>query len=383
MSTYDIPIDRLIHFRRKVLHRYPELSGSETETAHQIAAFLSACNPDEIIRGIGGTGVAAIYRGQDDGPVVMLRCELDALPIQEPDHIPHRSENSGVSHKCGHDGHMAILCGVAVLLSHQPPKRGKVVLLFQPSEENGKGAASVLHDPKFEAIKPDWIFALHNLPTFPKNQIIVKNGQFTPAVNSIIVKYTGYTAHAATPDKGVNPARALAELTIELLDWNTDSNLNDFLIVTPVYQKLGEKAYGTSAGEGEAHFTLRCRDTEQMRAIEKRIESRAKAIADRHQLMIETDWIEEFYSGFNNEQAVDYIRKAASKTGAKLREVDQPFRWGEDFGIFTHAFKGAMFCVGAGEDHPALHHPDYDFPDEIIETAVKVFYETINEVLNV
>ena len=146
-------METLIQFRKE-LHRYPEISGKEIKTAQRILAFLSEYKPDEVITHLGGEGTLAVYQGKTEGKTVLLRCELDALPITEINTFEHQSVYSGISHKCGHDGHMAILCGLARELTLQPLEKGTVLLLFQPSEEEGNGAKSVLEDPKFKNIQP-------------------------------------------------------------------------------------------------------------------------------------------------------------------------------------------------------------------------------------
>src|ERR687891_222734 len=146
------------------LHRRPELSGQEKQTAQTVQAFLRAAGADKVITELGGHGVAGIYDGRTPGPTIMLRAELDGLPIQETSEIPHRSEVPGKAHLCGHDGHMTILAAVARDLCRTRPRCGRAVLLFQPAEEDGSGAASVLADEKFQQLQPDFVFSLHNLP---------------------------------------------------------------------------------------------------------------------------------------------------------------------------------------------------------------------------
>ncbi|MFQ3174652.1 MAG: amidohydrolase, partial [Flavobacterium sp.] len=142
---------------RKELHQNPEVSGKELETSKRIVAFLKKHAPDEIITKIGGAGIVAIYKSKQAGKTVLFRCELDALPIEETNIFEHRSLTNGISHKCGHDGHMAILCGLATELSQNRPETGTVILLFQPAEEDGSGAQKVFSDPKFTALQPDYV----------------------------------------------------------------------------------------------------------------------------------------------------------------------------------------------------------------------------------
>ncbi|WP_197678594.1 M20/M25/M40 family metallo-hydrolase [Maribacter dokdonensis] len=166
-------IDTLV-LLRKQLHENPELSGKEHETANRIVEFVKSFIPTQIIEGVGGTGVGVVYQFAESGPTVVIRCELDALPIVEENTFNYRSKNSGVSHKCGHDGHMTIVAGLAPWLKEATFKRGKVVLLFQPAEETGKGAANVIEDSRFKNLTIDYVFALHNLPGSKKHSITVR-----------------------------------------------------------------------------------------------------------------------------------------------------------------------------------------------------------------
>lgn len=381
---FNIATEELKKLRREVLHRHPELSGKEKETARRIAAFLQNHHPYEIHQNIGGHGLMAIYQGAQAGPTVVIRCELDALPIAETIDLPHASQHEGVAHKCGHDGHMSMVAGLAPLLHDNPLQKGKVVLLFQPAEETGQGARRVANDEVFKKLNPDWIFAVHNLPGFPVNQVVYREGAFNPAVNSLIVKYTGHTSHAAEPEKGLNPALAMAELLQKLITWNEgDSESATFTVIAPVHQLLGDKAYGTSAGYGESHFTLRSDTAEKMRELEQRAEELARNIGNKHELKTEISWTESFEAGYNHPDAVAHIAKAAQQLGLNTHEVPRPFRWGEDFGHFTQHYRGAMFCLGAGNNHPSLHHPHYDFNDDLLEPGVAVFYKIIRNILHV
>lgn len=380
MENQNLPIASLISLR-KTLHKYPEVSLDEKETAKRIISFLENYPPDEIKTEVGETGILAIYKGAKPGKTVLFRCELDALPIEEINTFEHKSIIEGVSHKCGHDGHMAILCGLATQLHLQRPETGNVVLLFQPAEEDGRGAVRVYADPKFKSLKPDFVFALHNLPRYDQNQIVVKNNTFTCAVNSIIIKLKGRTSHAGEPEKGINPALALAEITHAFQQQiQADITKDNFCLISSIYIKMGKKAYGISAGAGETHFTVRTDKNEQMKKIEAALEDTARKIAQKHQLDCTIKWKQNFHANENNTEAVDYVRKAAASNNFDLLEKESPFTWGEDFGIFTQEYAGAMFGLGAGTDTPALHNPDYDFPDAIIPTGVAIFHQISKQI---
>jgi len=368
---------------RRKLHAAAELSGQERNTAGIIAAALGLCAPERILRDVGGTGVVALFEGPGPGPSVLLRADMDALPIREVNGFGHCSVNEGVSHKCGHDGHTAVMLGVARLLARRRPCRGRVYLLFQPAEETGCGARAVLADPAFAGIRPDAVFAFHNLPGYPLGQVVVRPGSFTAAVKSMIITLSGKPAHAAEPEHGINPALAMAELLQRAAGLSNNlPERDDFALVTAVFANLGEIAYGTSAGHGEVHFTLRSWSQGRMRQLEKRLLGILDELAARHRLAIRHSWTEVFHACENDAQAVGRVRRVARQLSMTVTERPMPFKWGEDFGLFTQQFRGVLFGIGAGEDHPALHNADYDFPDKILSGAADLFYQLAMSVIN-
>lgn len=185
----------LIGFRHE-LHRFPEISGEEAETARRVAAFLAPMRPDKVLTGLGGHGVAAVFAGEGQGPTLLFRSEIDALPILELTDVPYKSEISGKGHLCGHDGHSTILAALGRGLSRERPKRGRVVLMFQPAEENGAGAAAVIADPRFAEIRPDLSFSLHNMPGMPLGHAALMAGVVNCASRGMRIALTGRTAHA-------------------------------------------------------------------------------------------------------------------------------------------------------------------------------------------
>jgi len=367
---------------RKTLHQHPELSGEEHNTKKYVQNLLEELHADEIIE-LGRTGIAVIFKGRGKGDTLMIRCELDALPINETNSFSHASKSDGKGHLCGHDGHMAIVTGVAQYLSKNRPETGRVVLLYQPAEETGQGARRIISDPKFAQLKPDYAIALHNVPGYKKGAIICKEGIFTPAVISMIVKFTGKTSHAAEPHNGQNPSLAIAKL-IEFSTSTTNISTKEeqFVIVTPIFTNIGEKAYGTSAGEGETHFTIRTYSNHKLSTIIASIKAFSEALSNEFELSISFDFIEEFVANENDKLIVKLIEETAKELNFEYVQMKSPFPWGEDFGLFTAKYNGAMFGLGAGETTPSLHNPDYDFPDDIIPYGVKMFVEIINKILN-
>lgn len=374
-------LDRLDNIRKK-LHAHPEISEKEYNTQKTIVNYLKKYS-NATIKKVANTGVLAIYENKTSGPTVLIRGDIDALPITETNTFDHASTSLGVSHKCGHDGHTAILLGLATLFANQPIQKGKLILLFQPAEEIGTGAKSVLNDTFFKNEKVDFAFALHNLPGFQSHQIVVKNQEFTANVKSIILKMTGKTAHAAEPQNGVNPSMAISELfAFAKKMTRNDTKSNDFFLMTPVYSVLGDdSSYGISAGYGEVHFTIRSWSTTLMDENSDNIVNFMTKTCEKYNLVHQIEWTEVFHANFNDSKAVDFIRTATENNNLNLKESSLPFPWGEDFGLFTQKYKGAMFGLGAGTNSPALHNPDYDYPDEITPTGINMFSSIINQIL--
>ncbi len=368
---------------RKLLHQHPELSGREKQTALRIRDWLERQKPDQVIEGLGGHGLAAIFDSGSPGPTVLFRADLDALPIDEINTFSYKSENPGVSHKCGHDGHMAILSGFAMLLRERRPKKGKLILLYQPEEENGQGAAKVIEDDKFEKIQPDYAFALHNLPGFRKKAVIMKQGPFAAASKGMIVKLKGRSSHAAHPEQGHSPVHMMTDLINGLMAIPKEKkHFRDFVLLTIIHARLGEVAFGTNPGKGAVMATLRTYRDDDMDILNEKARELAQELSKKHDIGIEISYTEEFPATNNHPEASDVVFEAMQRADVETEEIEAPFRWSEDFGHFTGARKGALFGIGSGLDHPSLHNHDYDFPDEILETGIGMFYHIADQLVN-
>lgn len=367
---------------RKELHKYPELSGQETETARRIKAFIEKHHNGKIIENIGGNGLAVVHEFSNTGPTIVIRCELDALPIHEVNTFEHRSLNPGIAHKCGHDGHMAIVAGLVFWLKEQDFKNGKVVLLFQPAEETGTGAPDVLKDNRFLELKPDYIYALHNVPRYPLHSIITLNENFSSTVQSVAIELKGKESHSAEPEQGVNPALCLAELIQKLDKLNhNDAAKVDFRLCVPIYSSMGVKSYGISAGFGEIHYTLRSKSNEKMELLKQDVERILLEVCPKYNLPYTTKWFDYFPAAVNDAVCNQAISETAKTSNYDIISKSAPFKFGEDFGWFSEKYQTAMFGIGSGLDSPALHQANYDFPDEIIETGMAMFKGIIKRTL--
>jgi len=363
---------------RHELHQFPEYSGQEKETVRRILDWSGAWEPDLIIEHLGGTGVALVFNGKTDGPTTMFRAELDALNVDEGNDIPWKSRHKDLAHACGHDGHMAILCGLAIGLAANRPASGRVVLLFEPAEESGKGALSVLNDPKFYGIQPDSVFALHNIPGYPKGSILVRDQVFSMASLGLFARLKGHSSHAAFPEHGISPLPALQELLDELPQLPGKLHeLNPETFLTVTYARLGHFCFGTSPGNAEFAATLRSTDSLDIDILKRHLVDLIRDKGIRHMLDTIIQWYEPFGATVNHPGPVESVRKAARNLGYPVTELKQPFRWSEDFGEYTSRFAGAIFGLGAGTDHSDLHTPNYDFPDELLEPGIMIFRELI------
>lgn len=380
LSNSDIA--ELTEWRRE-LHRKPELSGQERTTAATVSSSLAQTGPNELLTELGGHGVAAIYCGQQAGPTVMLRCELDALPIRETGDVPYKSEIDGKGHLCGHDGHMAIIAGVARWLAKNPPKCGRVVLLFQPAEEDGAGAKRVIKDAGFAAIAPDFALSLHNYPGIPIGQAALAAGPMNCASRGMKICLTGRTAHASEPENGLSPALAVSSLISDLtaLKRGAISADPEFALATVTHANLGEAAFGIAPGAAQLWVTLRTQLNDTMDQLVADAEALVSKVAQTHGLTVETSYHDVFLHCENHPDATDILAQALEAEAIPFTANHLPLRASEDFGRYGDYAKSAMFLLGSGPETANLHNPDYDFPDALIPIGARVFIRALASVL--
>jgi amidohydrolase len=373
-------ITNIIELRHE-LHKHPEVSNNEYETSERIENFIKILLPDEIIN-LSKTGKAFVFKGKETGKTIVFRAELDALPILEKNTFEYSSVNKNVAHMCGHDGHMAILAGLAQKITKESLEYGKVVFLFQPAEEVEQGAFDVVNDSAFKSIKPDYIFALHNTPGFKKHNIVLKNGSFSAASKGVTIKLFGKTAHAAEPENGISPADAISKIISQLHNLRDDKSLfEDLILITIINMQMGEISFGTSPGYAEIRLTLRSFENQDMDVLTALVEKLIKEIAETEKLKFEISYSEVFPASVNNHECFKIVEQAAKQNNFNLEYIEKPFKWSEDFGYFAQKYKTALFGLGSGVSQVPLHNPDYDFPDEIIETGINMFYN-IYKIIN-
>lgn len=354
---------------RHKLNKNAELSGQEKNTNKIINNFLEKTNPDVHYRNVGGYGIIVIYKGVEEGKNILLRADIDGL------NIPGGSQ---FSHRCGHDGHATILCGLAMRYGKKRPAKGDVILLFQPAEETGEGAQAVINDPLFQGLKIDTAFALHNLPSFAKHQIVIKRDCFASASLGLKLIFDGKTSHASQPDKGNNPQKVVTTL-LDAFQKKYENLCNDkhHTILTVTHVVVGEETFGVTPGHAEIWLTLRSQDDSALRQLTESTIALSEYVAQEFKLKFSHSIHEDFVATMNSDKLTDIVEKSAQELRLSVNKINTPFPWSEDFGRFGSICPVCLFGLGCGLKHEPLHSPSYDFEDEIIDTGVDMFEKII------
>ena len=369
---------------RHQLHQNAELSGLEFKTKDLITNYLKELSPDYIHTFPDSNNIIAEYIFSEKGKTILFRCDMDAVPVKEELNLDYASEDKTISHKCGHDGHVASMLSFAAKLASKPFKNGRILLFFQEGEELGIGAQKLIDSKFLDSYKIDEVYSFHNIPEEPLHSIIVKEGSFSCSVISCDIELLGKTAHAAEPQKGISPLRAAETIVNSILSLsNPNFNDIDYQIVTLIEMRIGEQAYGVSAGNGILRFTIRTFTDSKLQQLIKKIESIVHSImAEFDEIKYHMEWLQYFAANNNDIELIGEVMTIAKENFLEYKEKKYPFSWGEDFGIITQKYKGAMFGIGSGVNTAPLHHPLYDFPDSIIDTATKMFFSIAHKSLN-
>jgi amidohydrolase len=365
-------LEKIINLRHQ-LHANPNLSNDEASTVEIISEYIKDYNPTRVIENVGGVGKIFYFEKDPQLKTVALRADLDALPIIEENDLAYKSQNHGVSHKCGHDGHMSMVCGVLEYLDKIPCN---LILLFQPAEETGEGAKRMVEDEKIKDIKIDYIFGLHNLPGVPAGQIHSSPSTFACSSVGMEIKIQGQSAHAAEPNMACTPYPLVAALLTYIKENNHNELDDHFKIITMTHLRIGEESFGITPGDGVIFLTLRSIKDEYINKFKKDLEQICESFKD---LRCDISYHDYFPALINSKEAFSILDKAGAKFD--FVKMDRPFKWSEDFGYFTQNFKGAYFGIGSGVDCHNLHHKNYDFNDNIIRTGVEFYFSVLNSLL--
>lgn len=343
---------------RHQLHRCPEYSGQEYKTKALLKQFLRDHTSLQI-QDCGGGFVAAHYEPNCIASGIALRADFDAVT----------GSDGQPAHLCGHDGHSAALCGVALALQGNTVGRN-VFLLFQPAEETGEGAADCLSLFDHEQIGE--IYGQHNIPERPLGQVFIRSGTFTCASRGMTLRFTGVATHAAYPELGISPASAVGQLLCALPLLCDTSQFSGITFATVIGVSMGEKAFGSAASRAEIWLTLRAEHDADLLALHTAIVAQAKELSANHRLRLDVEEQDIFSATENDPVCAQKVLVSCHGT-----LLDEPMRWSEDFGLYLHRCRGAFFGIGAGEQQPPLHSASYEYPDELLAPTVQSFCSLI------
>ncbi|MEJ2415794.1 MAG: M20 family metallopeptidase [Exilibacterium sp.] len=361
----------LVSFRRDI-HANPELAYEEHRTANKIAEALRELGL-EVHTGIGKTGVVASLKVGNSDRSIGLRADMDALPLHEETGLPYASRNPGVFHGCGHDGHVAMLLGAARHLARTRRFDGTVHFIFQPAEEGHAGARAMVEDGLFDRFPCDRVFAFHNWPDLPAGTVSTRPGPIMAAADKFEILIEGRGGHAAMPHKTPDAILAASNLVTQLNGLVSRRIPPMSTAVLSVTQIEGGSSHNVLPAAVRIVGTVRTFDT----AVQDQIEESLRRVADGVGLASETrvtvNYNRYYPATINNADAAEEALAAAAGF-AHAELASQPAFTSEDFGFMLQACEGAYIWLGQGrgDEEIPLHHPRYDFNDDVLATGIRL-----------
>ncbi|HWW50087.1 MAG TPA: M20 aminoacylase family protein [Xanthobacteraceae bacterium] len=371
---------------RHHLHAHPELMYDVHGTAAFVAERLREFGCDEVVTGLGQTGVVGVIRGSKPANggvrVIGLRADMDALPIVEANDLAYKSKTLGKMHACGHDGHTAMLLGAARYLAETRNFAGEAVVIFQPAEEGGAGAAAMIKDGLMERFGIEEVFGMHNGPGMPVGSFGIRTGAIMASTDHITIRIDGVGGHAATPHKGIDPILVGSQL-ITALQSIVSRNVDPLeSVVVSICQFHAGNAFNVIPQTAELAGTVRTLKAEIRDAVEKRVHEIADGVARMTGATITIDYERGYPVTVNHPEQTEMATKVAREVAGQLNvEVDFPPLMGaEDFSYMLEARPGAFIFVGNG-DSAGLHHPSYNFNDGAIVYGTSYWVRLVETVL--
>ncbi|MEE4015185.1 M20 aminoacylase family protein [Roseibium sp. FZY0029] len=354
---------------RRHLHTIPEIGLSEFKTSDYVAGELAAMGY-EVTRGLAKTGIVATLRNGTSSKSIGIRADFDGLPIPEETGAEYASTHPGVMHACGHDGHTAMLLGAAKILAERKQFDGTVHLIFQPAEENFGGARLMMDDGLFDRFPCDAVFGLHNDPTLPFGQFAFRAGPMMAAVDECKITVIGYGGHGAEPQAASDPIVCGASIIMAL---QTIASRNIHPLQSAVIT-VGSFNSGIASNvipeRAEMNLTIRSLEPDVRDELERRIRLIAEGQAASYGMRAEIDYLRGYPPMINHVAETDYLRDLARHFAGEenVADLTRPSMGGEDFGYFLEERPGCYFMLGTAKTDrdPPLHHPKYDFNDDIL-----------------
>ena len=373
-------LEELIAFRRDI-HAHPELAFKEVDTANKVAQSLRDIGL-EVTTGIGKTGVVGTLKAGNSTRTIGLRADMDALPIVEQTGLPYASCHHGVFHGCGHDGHTTMLLGAARQLARSKQFDGTVHFIFQPAEEGEAGAKAMIEDGLFERVPCDRVYAFHNWPDLPAGTIATRPGPIMAAADKFSIQVKGKGGHAAVPHQTPDAILAASELVSQLNTIVSRRIAPTSTAVLSVTQISGGSSHNVLPGCVELTGTVRTFDPLVQDQIEVAIRQVIEGVGIASGTQISIDYNRYYPATINAEAAAKHALTVAATVGNAV-EAPQPAFTSEDFAFMLQACEGAYIWLGQGKggEHIPLHHPEFDFNDEIIATGVKLHTALVEDFL--
>jgi len=362
---------------RQHLHAHPELMYDTVETAAFVAARLREFGCDEVVEGIGRTGVVGLIRGKTPGRrVVGLRADMDALPIVETTGLPYASRVPGKMHACGHDGHTAMLLGAAKYLAETRNFAGAVAVIFQPAEEGGAGGRAMVEDGLMERFGIDEVYGMHNWPGQPIGQFAIRPGPFFAATDTFSLTVTGRGGHAAKPHETIDPVVVASQIVLgfqTIVSRSADPVAQLVISVTNI--QAGTGAFNVIPQSASLSGTVRTMDETVRQLAERRMAELAEGLAAAHGARAVLDYRRGYPAMVNHAQETGFAAEVARKVSGDCAEAPLVMG-GEDFAYLLEARPGAYILVGNGDTAP-VHHPEYNFNDDIIPAGCSWWAELV------
>ncbi|MFK0164527.1 M20 aminoacylase family protein [Rhizobium sp. NPDC090279] len=368
---------------RRHIHAHPELLYAVENTAAFVAEKLRAFGVDEVVTGIGRTGVVGLIRGKGEGRTVGLRADMDALPLTEITGKPYASETPGKMHACGHDGHTAMLLGAAKYLAENRNFNGNIAVIFQPAEEGGAGGDAMVKDGMMERFEIAEVYGMHNMPGLPVGHFAIRKGAIMAATDEFTVSIKGVGGHAAMPHKTIDPIAIGAQIVSNLqLIASRSANPLKSVVVSVTTFNAGN-AHNVIPNEASFAGTVRTLDPEMRDLAEQRFKQIVTGIAASHGAEVEIEFQRNYPVTFNHADETDHAIAVAEEiagAGNVIPDID-PMMGGEDFSYMLLSRPGAFIFVGNG-DTAGLHNPAYDFNDEAIAHGISYWVRLAEQRLN-
>jgi len=365
---------------RRDLHENPEILFETHRTSAMVAGKLKEFGCDEIVTGIGRTGVVGVIKGKSDtsGKVIGLRADMDALPIQEETGLDYKSRVDGAMHACGHDGHTAMLLGAAKYLSETRNFDGQVVVIFQPAEEGGGGGKEMCDDGMMDRWGIQEIYGMHNWPGVPVGSFAIRPGPFFAAADQFEVTVEGKGGHAAKPQETIDSTVVASHIVVAL---QTIASRNvdpvEQVVVSVTSFETSSKTHNVIPQSVRLRGTVRSLTAETRDLAEKRLVDIAEGVAATFGAQANVDYLRCYPVMVNSEDQTAFAAEVAKSVSGDCA-VAPLIMGGEDFAFMLEERPGAYILVGNG-DTAAVHHPEYNFTDDAIPAGCSWWAEIVEQ----